>query len=338
MSISQIVEPPIADFQLQAAAFHRDFITGLRTHPRKLSPKYLYDKRGSDLFEQICTLDEYFPTRTEIGILRQYQEEISKAVGSHCRIVEFGSGSSVKTRLLLEILNEPIAYLPIEISRQALQAAALQLVKEFPALEILPICADYTSEFALPVPDARYAHTVVYFPGSSIGNFETHQAVQFLDRARKFCGPDCGLLIGVGLETDPDVLIRAYDDAAGVTAAFSRNILYRAQRELDAQVAPEAFQHEAIYNRAAKRIEIRLVSRRPQAISVQDEVFAFSTGDAIITEYSHKFTIPRFQRIARRAGFDLRRAWTDPDQRFAVIYLEASPHSIEGIPAPQPNP
>lgn len=323
MSIATPTELPIADFHPRLDTFREDFLAGLRRSPRQLSPKYFYDAEGSRLFDKICELEEYFPTRTEIAILRQRADEIREAVGPRRRIVEFGSGSSVKTRLLLRNLRNPAVYIPIEISKSCLRQAARSLGREFPELEVLPVCADYTGTFALPESEAAFEGTTIFFPGSTIGNFLPNQAVAFLQNARRICGGECSLVLGAGLQTDAATLERAYDDARGVTAAFNRNVLWRAKRELGASVNPEAFHHLATYNRDAGRIEMRLVSGVDQAIELDGESFRFKKGDAILTEYSHKFTLAGLNQLAAQAGFVSRKYWTDERQRFSVHYFES---------------
>lgn len=323
MSLYTIEEPQIADFHPKLDTFRDDFLNGLRRRPRALYPKYFYDAEGSRLFDRICELDEYFPTRTEMRILQDNRLEIRAAIGPRRRIVEFGSGSSRKTLQLLESLAAPSAYLPVEISKDCLREAAAQLSARFPNVEILPICADFTDEFTLPSGENAYAGTTIFFPGSTIGNFEPREATAFLDQARQICGDNCSLLIGVGLQTDPELLQRAYDDSQGVTAAFNRNVLWRAKRELGARVDPEAFSHEAVYNQLDGRIEMRLVSDRAQSVELDGEQFYFHEGDSILTEYSHKFTIESFARLAERAGFVNQRAWTDKRKRFSVQFFES---------------
>lgn len=313
----------LKDDQPRNNTFRRDLIAGLRKDPPEVPCKYLYDEEGSRLFDQICELDEYFPSRTELSILDQRASEIRAALGPRCRIVEFGTGSGRKTRLLIEALEDPALYIPIDISRQHLLQAAAQLAVEYQSLEILPVCADYTAPYHLPASRSDYDRTVIFFPGSTIGNFLPDDATDFLRHARLQCGGHSFLLIGVALETDPEILRRAYNDREGLTSAFNRNLLGRAQRELDARVEPDAFAHEAIYNTAEARIEMRLVSTRMQFIEIDAERFPFPPGRAILTEYSHKYSIDGFARLAGRAGFTPLRVWTDPDHRFSLQLFES---------------
>ena len=323
MSLTTPPETPIADYHPRLDTFRDDFVAGLRARPRELSPKYFYDAEGSRLFDDICELEEYFPTRTELRIMRRFAEQIRAAVGPRRRIVEFGSGSSLKTRLLLDMLDRPAVYVPIEISKSCLREAARQLALEYPDVETLPVCADYTDRFGLPSSSADFDGTTIFFPGSTIGNFRPDEAVGFLDQARRSCGKGCSLLLGAGLQTDQRVLERAYDDTKGVTAAFNRNVLWRAKRELGARVDPQAFEHEARYNALEGRIEMRLVSKVQQTIEVDGERFDFAPGEAILTEISQKFTIEGLRRLAGKAGFQSCHVWTDERQRFSVHYFES---------------
>lgn len=314
--------PPATARHPAADTFHEDFVAGLRARPRSISPKHFYDAAGSVLFESICEQPEYFPTRTELALLRTHACEISDCCGGEVRVVELGSGSSVKTHLLLDALEAPAAYIPIEISESALRSAAQKLKARFPAVDVRPICADFTAPFRLPDAGPAHERTVFFFPGSTIGNFEPDEASAFLARLARIGGPGSGLLIGLGLQTDRATLESAYNDAAGVTAAFNLNLLMRAQRECGARLDLDGFRHEAVYNEAAARIEMRLVSRLSQCIAVDGEEFPFAVGDAILTEYSHKFTLKGFRAFAARAGFALHKTWQDPQARFAIAYCE----------------
>lgn len=323
MNASATAGPRVADFQPQLETFREDFIYGLSSDPRRLYSKYLYDAEGSRLFDKICQLEEYFPTRTEIRILEENAKAIRDAIGPQRRIVEFGSGGNAKTQLLLKNLLRPAAYLPIDISKDCLARSAQALALAFPDLEILPICADYTEDLSLTRGERSYNGTTIFFPGSTIGNFEYKQAVVFLQRAKRLCGSPCSLLTGIALQTDRPTLERAYNDRSGVTAAFNRNILWRAKRELGAEVDPEAFEHWARYDPEKGRIEMRLVSQKEQCIKLDGLRFDFETGTHILTEYSHKYTLSSFSKLAERSGFSPRGTWTDPDHRFSVQYFES---------------
>ncbi len=318
---------PVTDPNPESADFKADFVAGMRRDQPEIPSKYFYDEIGSRLYEQICDLEEYFPARTEVALLERFGSKIRNAIGPSARIVEFGSGSGRKTRLLLAALNAPAVYIPFDISREPLRKASFKLKSLHPELEILPVCADYTKPFSLPTTETAYHQTVIFFPGSTIGNFLPEKAAQFLAQVRRQCAETCSLLIGIALQTDPGILQRAYDDAKGITARFNRNVLWRAQREFDAQVAPEDFAHQAIYNQDKHRIEMSLVSTREQWITVEREPFPFPEGRSILTEYSYKYTLESFSRLAATAGFRLSHAWTDPDDRFGILLLDTKSSS-----------
>lgn len=300
---------------------------GLTGAVRKISPKWFYDERGAELFERIMDLDAYYPTRTECSILERSADEIAREVGRHALIVEFGSGSGEKTQLLLRHLQEPAAYVPIDISRTQLVSFALDTSRRFPELEVLPVCADYSEAVPLPSPSTPADRVVAFFPGSSIGNFEPPDAQAFLARAADLAGDDGGLLIGVDLQKDAEVLERAYNDPEGVTAAFNLNLLSRINRECGADFDPEAFRHHAFFDARNSRIEMRLVSTRPQTVRLPargEEPAAeirFDEGDFITTEYSHKYDPEAFGRLAEAAGWRIERTWTDDGRWFAVFLL-----------------
>jgi dimethylhistidine N-methyltransferase len=298
-----------------------EFIEGLRLKPKMLPCKFFYDARGSALFEKICALEDYYPTRTETRILRESMGEISRLCGPGCLLIELGSGSSSKTRLLLEHLPRLAAYVPVEISRPALDQAAAELSRDFP-VEILPVCADYNQPIKLPHPSLIPERKMVFFPGSTIGNFAPEEAMNFLKRIAGWCSPGDGFLIGVDLQKDRTVLKRAYNDSRGVTAAFNLNLLHRANRELGANFNLRQFQHCAFYNEEQSRIEMHLVSTCRQTVSISGEPFLFERGEHIITEYSYKYRIDQFHRLARRAGWRAVKTWTDPRQWFSLHYLQ----------------
>ena len=302
--------------------FLADALHGLRQAQKTLPCKYFYDTEGSKLFDQICTLPEYYPTRTELGILRARAGEMADCLGPETLLIEYGSGSSVKTRLLLDRLVRPSAYVPVDISREHLFESALALRLDYPGLAVLPVCADFSAPFALPrtpPPDARRA---VYFPGSTIGNFSEAGAVALMAGVARLVGPGGAFLVGADLVKEPRVLERAYDDAEGVTAAFNRNLLARMNRELDADFDLRRFRHRALWAPAASRVEMHLVSEGPQVVHLGGAEIHFAAGESICTEHSHKYTIPSFARLARRAGLAVRRVWIDRAQSFSVQYLE----------------
>ena len=289
--------------------------------PRAISPKFFYDAAGSALFDQICTLPEYYPTRTEIGILDRHAGEIAACVGEGAEIVEFGAGSVLKIRRLLDALERPARFLPIDISGEHLHAAADALRADYPTLAIEPVVADFTKPLALPKPlggGRRFG----FFPGSSIGNFTPEEAVRFLRQAAVLLRGG-GMLIGVDLVKDPQRLHAAYNDAAGVTAAFNRNLLARANRELGADFDPGAFAHYAFFNPQASRIEMHLISSRRQCVTVAGQCFDFEEGEHIHTENSYKFTVDAFRRLATLAGFKPGPVWCDEARWFSLHWLAA---------------
>lgn len=305
-------------------AFRRDVLHGLRRQSREIPCKYLYDDRGSELFEEICELDEYYPTRTELGIMEEWVGEVAAQLGPACLVVEYGSGSSRKTRLLLDALEAPVAYVPIDISCDALRSSSASLAARYPDLDILPVCADYTEHIELPRSSRDPDHRVVYFPGSTIGNFAPAEATGFLASMADVAGEDGSLLIGVDLNKDVAVLERAYDDARGVTADFNRNLLARINRELGANFPLDNFRHEARYDPAASRVEMHLVAESACAVMVAGEPFHFEAGESIHTENSYKYDPPGFAKLAAEAGLRVRRIWTDADGLFSVQYLTAA--------------
>lgn len=308
------LEPAASDFLDQA-------IAGLSSSPRTLPSKFFYDEQGSNLFQEICELPEYYVTRTETEILRQYGTEIAESIGENAELVGFGTGAGVKTRMLLGHLQNPIAYVPVDISKQRLTESAEALSREMPDLEILPVCADYLQPFEMPTPSRVPAHIAVYFPGSTIGNMQPEVARHFLQRVARLCGKSGGLIIGVDQQKPLPILEAAYNDSAGVTAAFNLNMLVRANRELDADFDLPAWRHRAVYNQEANRIEMHLISERAQTVHLGGREFAFASGEKIITEFSYKHTIEGFSALAASAGFQLAHVWTDPQKLFAVFHF-----------------
>lgn len=301
------------------AGFLEEALDGLTRTPKTLPCKFFYDERGSRLFDQICALDEYYPTRTEMGIMQAHASEMSALMGDNCRLVEYGSGSSLKTRVLLDHAPHLAAYVPIDISREHLARTALDLERTYPQVPIVPVCADYTQPFALPHGHA--GRTVVYFPGSTIGNFPPPQAREFLARIAQVCGPRGGLLIGVDLKKSPTVLEPAYNDRDGVTAAFNLNLLVRMNRELGTDFDLAQWAHHAFYNRVQGRIEMHLVSLEAQTVRVGRERIAFAAGETIHTESSYKYAVEEFGALAESACLRVQRVWTDDDQLFSVQFL-----------------
>ena len=299
-----------------------DVIMGMSEPNRSLPSKHFYDERGSQLFDQICDLEEYYLTRTETEIMHRSGNEMADRIGRDARLVEYGSGSSVKTRILLDALEAVSDYVPVDISGDHLHQVASKLAKDYPAVTISPVVADFTQPFTLPDCDNPFDRTCIYFPGSTIGNFTQEQAVELLGKMRTVAGERCGLLIGVDLQKDLNVLKAAYNDSDGVTAEFNLNLLRRLNRELSSNFDLENFEHRAIYDQAQDRIEMRLQSLCSQTVSLGDYRFDFQAGEEILTEYSHKYTIESFSELASRVGWNLECSWTDPRNYFAVMYFE----------------
>ena len=309
-------------FEEQTSAFASDVLDGLSKHPKQLAPQYFYDATGSELFEQITLLPEYYPTRTELGILRDHGADISAIVPKGSALVEFGAGATTKVRLLLETCAFG-AYVPVDISGDFLKAQADALGKDFPGLAIYPVAADITAAFTLPHAVAAMPK-VGFFPGSTLGNFEPHEACAFLRSAREILGRNARMIIGVDLEKDERVLYDAYNDKSGVTARFNLNLLHRINRELGGNFDVSAFTHRAIYNRDRHRIEMYLISRKAQTVRVLGRTFSFRAGECIHTENSYKYSPERFAALARGSGWIPSRGWSDAAGMFSVQALVAS--------------
>ena len=316
-----ILHPPRSGRPRSCDGFLWEAVAGL-SQPQKMLPcKFLYDEEGSRLFNEICELEEYYPTRTESQILRDNIAEITSLIGSECRLVEFGSGRSLKTRHLLAHLPTMAGYIPIDISGPQLLRSAVQLAGEFPGLEIDPVEADYAEITEIPDTKRKPRRTVAFFPGSTVGNFDPVAAIAFLRRIAFLCGSEGGLLIGVDRKKPKGILEPAYNDRKGVTAKFNLGILARANRELGADFDLSAFRHHAPYNETHGRIEMHLVSQRAQTAHLDSHAFRFEEGEYITTEYSYKYTLPGFAGLALRAGFELVRNWEDPNHLFSVLCL-----------------
>jgi dimethylhistidine N-methyltransferase len=301
-----------------------EVLRGLGKPSKELPAKLFYDDIGSQLFDRICELDEYYLTRAETAIMREHAGEMATIIGGGCLLIEFGSGSSRKTRILLDCMRDVLAYVAIDISREHLMRAMADLASAYPRIAMIPVWADYTAPFDLPPLDWPAARKVAYFPGSTIGNFYPAEAVDFMKGVARLVGPGGSLLIGVDLKKDPAMLHRAYNDHAGVTAAFNRNMLARLNRDLGADFRIDRFLHRAFYNQREGRIEMHLISAEDQVAHVNGAKIAFEAGESILTEVSYKYTTREFARLASRAGFTVRRVWTDADRRFSVQYLIAS--------------
>ncbi len=301
--------------------FLADALAGLKTKPKTLPCKYFYDQRGSQLFDEICELPEYYPTRTEAGIMADNVEEMAAVFGPDTLLIEYGSGSSTKTRILLDHLPHLAGYVPMDISREHLYRTAEKLASAYADLDILPLCADYTQAFTLPNACRPVQSRIIYFPGSTIGNFHRAEAAVFLKRIADVCGPGGGLLIGVDLRKSPDILNPAYNDAQGVTAAFNLNLLQRLNAELGADFAVDGFAHSAFYDAEIGRIEMHLLSLNAQTVHLGGETIHFAEDETIWTECSYKYSLPELAGMAASAGFEVRRVWTDADHKFSVQYL-----------------
>jgi dimethylhistidine N-methyltransferase len=312
--------PELCNYEPEPDCFLSDVLEGLSRPQKTLPCKYLYDAQGSALFDRICELDEYYPTRTELGILRRHAGAMAAVLGPRCLLIEYGSGSSVKTELLLARLEAPAAYVPVDISREHLLRTAASLATRHPRVRVIPVCADFTRPFSVP-PVSWAARRAAYFPGSTIGNFGPAEARKFLTQVSEQCGPGGALLIGVDLRKSPAILEPAYDDALGVTAEFNRNLLRRINRELGADFDVAGFDHRAFWNRKEGRIEMHLVSRRDQVVALAGRRFVFSRGETIHTENSYKYDLADFRALARSASFEVDRVWTDDQSLFSVQLL-----------------
>jgi len=309
------------DVPLRTRQFRDDVIRGLQASQKELPCKYFYDERGSQLFDRICKLDEYYLTRTELDILRKNARVLADRMGPGCLLIEFGSGSSLKTRVLLDHLVEPAAYLPIDIARSHLERSAGVLADRYPGLEVLPVCADFTGLLEIPRSARPSRRRVIFFPGSTIGNFGPEGATELLRRFAALAGPEGGLVIGVDLEKDASILEPAYNDSQGVTAEFNLNLLVRINRELGVNFPLECFRHHAFYNRQHSRIEMHLICLVPLTVFIGDVKVVFEAGESIRTECSYKYSLDRFQILAKSAGLSVADVWTDDENRFSVQYL-----------------
>ncbi len=303
----------------QQLEFLSDVIEGLSQDQKRISPKYFYDSKGSALFDQICELEEYYPTRTEMGLLKESALEIANIVEGH-HLIEFGSGSSTKIRILLDAATDLASYIPVDISKDHLYASAESIAQDYPDLDVIPVCADFTRTFDLP-EKAEDGNKVGFFPGSTIGNFSRQEASDFLSMTTHLLGDDGGLVIGVDLKKDPRLLRAAYNDNTGVTAEFNLNLLSRINRELDGTFELDSFTHEAHYNQDKGRVEMHLVSGKDQSVSVDGHTFHFERDESIHTENSHKYDVEEFHNLGRQAGFNAERTWIDENDLFSIHYL-----------------
>ncbi|HWX66982.1 MAG TPA: L-histidine N(alpha)-methyltransferase [Rhodanobacter sp.] len=294
---------------------------GLALKPKRLPSWLFYDERGSALFEQICEQPEYYLTRCEIELMTEHAGSIADALGGDVRLVEYGSGNAQKTGMLLQHLHAPVSYVPVEISPEPLRQSVQRLAMEFPQLPLQPLCGDFSKPLRLPIPPRAPRRTVVYFPGSTIGNFENREAAMLLRKMRNEMGDAGGILIGVDLKKDPALIEAAYNDRAGVTVAFTLNMLTRLNREIGSNFELSAFAHRAHYNPMAGRIETHIVSRREQQVKVGRVNVTFREDEAMHVEYSCKYSLADFAGLAARAGLAVQQVWTDPEQMFSLQYL-----------------
>ena len=314
-------ETRLHDFKPGNDRFLAEVLSGLRKVRKELPSKYFYDERGSYLYERICTLDEYYIPRTEAAIMEAHIEDMVELLGPNVLFIEYGCGNCTKTRILLDHLRDSVAYVPIDISREQLLHVSKELASNYPGLEVLPVCADYTSGFVLPTPIRPSKRVVVYFPGSTIGNFDPVPAKHFLEHIADMCGPGGALLIGVDLKKNPGVLHNAYNDCQDVTAAFNLNLPERINREFNCDFQLEWFQHYAFYNMGEGRIEMHLVSLKEQVVHLDNVTIPFAKGESIWTESSYKFNLDEFEQMAAAAGFKVEQVWTDARQWFSIQYL-----------------
>jgi dimethylhistidine N-methyltransferase len=310
----------------EANEFAIDVLSGLTASPKRLPPKYFYDSVGSALFERITELPEYYPTRTEIGILREHAQDIATLVPAGAALIEFGSGSSTKTRIILSASPLLKAYVPVDISAEFLRDQTAALRREYPAIALLPVAADFSRPFGLPPAIAKMPRAG-FFPGSTIGNFEPHEAAAFLRHAGGILGPGASFIVGVDLVKDAQVLQRAYNDSAGVTAQFNLNLLARINRELGGKFNLACFEHHAFFNRERSRIEMHLASLKRQRVKLLGECIELRAGETIHTENSYKYSIESFGAMARGAGWTPTAVWTDAESRFSVHVLRKQPGS-----------
>ena len=300
-----------------------EVLDGMRHNPRYLPSKLFYDQTGSALFDEITSLDEYYLSRAEHDVLRDNVAELASVLPGNLVLIEYGSGSSVKTEILLKVLRSVQTYVPIDISREHLIDASEEISSRFPELIVLPVYADYSAHIDLGLHDIDSNQLAVFFPGSTIGNFEKEDAIRFMARIRGMVGGGGYLMIGVDLKKDLDILLPAYNDARGVTEAFNRNILVHINHRFSANFDAASFSHRAIYDESEGRIEMYLESTKDQVVAINGQSFEIEQGERIRTEYSHKYSIPEFKDLADRAGFDVSRVWTDAEELFSFQLLIA---------------
>jgi dimethylhistidine N-methyltransferase len=317
--------PQVHDLAPETSRMREDVLEGLRQNPKCIPSHYLYDDRGARLFEQICELDEYYLTRTENAIMAEYADDIRRSIGPRAVLIEPGSGAGDKALVLLSRMHKPAAYVPIDVACEQLAQVAADVNETFPHIEVLPVCADFTQNHDLPLDGISGDRRIVFFPGSTIGNFAPRAACELLRQLAELAGPDGGILVGVDLKKDRKILEPAYDDARGVSADFAKNILVRLNRELDADFKLEQFGYEAPYHECHGRIEMALISRCPQVAHIDGVGVMFQTDERVRTEYSYKYDPEQFAALARQAGLVVVNVWTDPCRLFSLQYLAPRP-------------
>lgn len=311
------------DFEPKTNNVLKEVLVGLSQSQKSLSPKLLYDKKGSEIFEEICRLEEYYPTRAETEILRDHSFEMCDYIGENALIIEPGSGSGEKVRFLFDHLVKPAGYVPLEISKDILLRMTEEIHEEYPEIKVMPVCADFTQDIELPLSvDSHTGKKVIFFPGSTIGNLAPAEAVSFLKKFGKMIGEGGGVLIGVDLKKDSETFKLAYDDPKGVTADFNLNLLDRLNREVDARFERENFNHTAFYNEDLGRVEMHLVSKIPQFVKVNQTIFRFREGETIHTESSYKYSVAEFTELCAKAKLTLKQHWQDKKNQFCVYYFE----------------
>jgi len=315
----------VEDKSLGIKLMYKEVIEGLSKSRKELPCKYFYDERGSQLFDEICSLDEYYVTRTELDIMHNNIDEMSDAMGEKLMFIEYGSGSSEKIKIILDHVKGICTYVPIDISCRHLAKSAAQIASQYKKLEVIPVCADYNKPFSIPKPNKDVDHKIVYFPGSTIGNFHPEEATGFLNRIASVSGPNGGLVIGVDLKKDASVLNSAYNDSRGVTAQFNLNQLKRFNRELGSNFNLDNFKHKAFYNKKEGRVEMHLISRANQSVQLNGTTISFNKNESIWTESSYKYSLEEFESVANDAGFIVKKVWTDKDNLFSVQYLQVKP-------------
>lgn len=313
----------LVDLEPRTSNLLTEVLMGLSKKQKTVSPKFLYDKKGSEIFEKICEVEAYYPTRAESEIYRLYAQEMAQMIGEEALIIEPGSGSAEKVRFLLKELKAPKGYVPIEISKEILLRTTFELHEEFPYLDVTPVCADFTQEIDLPLSvNSRSGKKVIFFPGSTIGNLYPDEAISFLKKFGKIVGSGGGFLIGADLKKDKAIFELAYDDPEGVTSAFNMNLLERLNREVNASFDLDNFHHEALYNEDLGRVEMHLKSNIPQLVRVNETVFRFNEGETIHTENSYKYSVEEFCELCAKAKLEIKKCWKDPKGLFCVYYFE----------------